>query len=96
MLSGAETRSHSQWNLGDPFPNFVKKNNIKIIIFLKIGIFIQSPHTQAIYFNILFLIHFFMTKVFAIVNMFFLTKTDILRTNNKFPNLGVTALIFPV
>ena len=51
VFSGAEIWPHSQWNLGDFFPNFEEKNlNLqkkKKFVFLKIGIFIQSPHTQA-------------------------------------------------
>ena len=39
VLSGAEIRPHSQWYLGDFFPNFEKKSQSS-----KFGIFIQQTH----------------------------------------------------
>ena len=48
VFPGAEIQPHSQWNLGDFFPNFEKKSQSSIFFyFLKIWIFIQSPNTQA-------------------------------------------------
>ena len=53
MFSGAEIRPHSQWNLGDFFPNFEKNPDLQKtfflrlgFFFLKIGIFIQATHTD--------------------------------------------------
>ena len=43
MFSGAEIRPHSQWNLGDFFPNF---------FFLKIGISF-SQHTHKLHGDVL-------------------------------------------
>ena len=37
-----------------------------------------------------------MPKVCVIAYLFLLTKDDIIVYYNKFPNLGVTALIFPI
>ena len=62
--SRAEILPHSQWNLGDFFPNFEERNpNLNFLtFFLKIGIFIQWPLTSymlTIYIHcILFLLQF--------------------------------------
>ena len=68
----------SQWNLGDFFPILKKNPNLKkIYFFLKIEIFIQSPHTSymvTIYYHcILFLLQF-NGKVCVITNLFLLTN----------------------
>ena len=49
VFSGAKIRPHSQWNLGAFSPNFSEKKSqsSKKNFFLKIGISIQSAHTQA-------------------------------------------------
>ena len=41
VFSGAEIQSHTQWNLGDLFPNFEKNTPNLHFFFWKIGIFIQ-------------------------------------------------------
>ena len=54
VFSGAEIPPHSQWNLGDFLPIFLKKIPIfKKIFFLKIGIFMQSTHTHKLHGDVL-------------------------------------------
>ena len=100
VFSGAEIRPHSQWNLGDFFSQFWKKNpNLQkkkyfffIFFFFKIGIFIQAPHTQATDIQLLHFISpsiFMMAKVYVIAKIFYWPKMTIVVHYNKFPNLGV-------
>ena len=50
VFSGAEIQPHSQWNLGDFFPNFEKK--IPSSIILRLG-FSFSQHTHKLHGDIL-------------------------------------------
>ena len=94
MFPGAEIRMHSQWNLGDYFPNFEKKSQSlkKFFFFLKIGIFIQSTYTHKLHGDVLL-----QFNGNSMCNSYFLlTKNDIIVHYNKFPNLGVyCANFFP-
>ena len=50
VSSGAENRPFSQWDLGDYFPQFEKKNpNLKKKLKKIFRIFIQSPHTHKLH-----------------------------------------------
>ena len=71
MFSGAEIQPHSQWNLGDFFPQFLKKQNNPNLQkkFFEIGIFIQSPHTRKLHGDIL--LQFNGNSIHVTANLFF-------------------------
>ena len=103
VFSGAEIRTHSQWNLGDLFTQFRKKKSHSY--FFKTGTFIQSTHTYArtharththtsymvsLSFNL-------MSIVCVIANLFFIDqKMTELCSKRNFPMKGFTTLFFPI
>ena len=96
VFLGAEIRPHSQWNLGDFFPNFEKNPNLPkkkknfffFFFFLKNEIFLQLTHT--IYMVTLSLN--LMAIVCVKANLFLLSKNHIIVHYNKFPNKGLPRL----
>ena len=103
VFSGAENQPNSQLNSGDFFPNFKKIPNCNlqkiIIVFLKIGIFIQSTHTQATWRYSTTIASYFSFNLMAIVcviaNLFLIDQKCHNCVQNKFPNLRVYHAHFP-
>ena len=83
VFSGAEIRTHSQWNLGDFLHNFEKKNPNRI--FLRLGLsFSQHTHMHArtyarTHAHTSYMVSFSFNTisiVCVIANLFLLTKND--------------------